>query len=228
MTTKPKTSSADIAVIFDMDGVLVDSVGLNWQAMNQALVPYGVRVKDDEIAWYLGRTLRDQVAQLNDDYSLALGYEEFKTTTNQIKSTLFAELRPKDGVEDLLGELRTAHTPLAVATSMPRELTIHRLSTAGMLEAFGVVVTAEDITAHKPEPEVYQRAAMLLGVDVSRCVVLEDAPAGIRAAKSAGMRCVAIRTPYTSEDMLQGADLIVPSMRAVSLGTIRALVAESI
>jgi beta-phosphoglucomutase-like phosphatase (HAD superfamily) len=89
---------------------------------------------------------------------------------------------------------------------------------------FDVVVTADDITVHKPNPEVYQRTATLLGTDPSRCVVFEDAPAGIRAAKAASMRCIAVATPYTSPDQLQEADLIIPSMEVASLQTIRSLV----
>jgi pseudouridine-5'-monophosphatase len=221
-------SSDGIAAIFDMDGVLVDSVGLNWRAMNQVLAPYGVTISNDEVAHYLGKTLKDQVEQLNDEHDLNLKYEAFETTMGQIKAALFAELRPKDGVEELLGNLQVAQIPLAVATSMPRELTLHRLETAGLMTFFDTLVTADDVIAHKPSPEVYQKAAASLGVHVSICVVFEDAPAGIAAAKAAGMRCIAVRTPYASLDRLQDADLIVPSMQSISLQTVRSLVLDGV
>jgi HAD superfamily hydrolase (TIGR01509 family) len=223
MSTETVVAPPDIAAIFDMDGVLVDSVGLNWQAMNQALAPYKVTVGDAEIARYLGRTLEDQVTQLNSDYHLNLDYKEFEATTNQIKTELFTELRPKEGVRKLLDILRGARVPMAVATSMPRVLTLHRLATIDILTYFDVVVTAEDVTAHKPNPEVYQRAATLLGIDASQCVAFEDAPAGNRAAKAARMRCIAIATPYVLRDQLEEADLITASIGTVDLRTISSL-----
>lgn len=200
------------AAIFDMDGVLIDSVRLNWQAMNNVLSDYNVQITDKDVKKYLGRTLRDQVAQLNADFGLHLNYDEFEEATRAIKVELFAKLSPKEGVVEILDLLRAQNTPTAVATSMPRELTEQRLRTAGILDYFDVVVTEEDVTKHKPDPEVFTKAAERLGATASQCVVFEDAPAGVEAAKAAGMKCVAVRTAYVPIEELGKADVKVNSL----------------
>ncbi|HUB93474.1 MAG TPA: HAD family phosphatase [Verrucomicrobiae bacterium] len=220
-------SSVDqsLAVIFDMDGVLIDSVRLNWQAMNQVLVPYGVNVSDEAVKRYLGRTLKDQVTMLNQDYRLQLDYREFSEATQVIKRGLFALLEPKEGVKELLRQLKSAGIATAVATSMPRDMTEQRLQTAGIIDHFDVLVTEEDVAKHKPEPDVFVKAAELLAMPSSGCVVFEDAPAGLLAAKAAKIQCIAVQTPYVNASDLVQTDLQVATLKQVAISQLRQLVA---
>lgn len=217
-------NNTPFVAIFDMDGVLLDSPSLNWQAMNRILANYNVNIPTEDVNKYLGRTLHDQVTQFNSDFDLQLDYDEFKAATDDIKKELFASIAPKEGVVELLKNLKESGVPSAVATSMPRDLTEQRLRTAGLLDYFDVVVTEEDVTHHKPNPEVFQKAAEQLGATSSHCVVFEDAPSGIQAARSADMACVAIETPYVSMESLSAADMSVNSLANITIAQIEQLI----
>lgn len=216
-------STKSLAVIFDMDGVLVDSVALNWRAINQALAPYDVHVDDDHIAHYLGKTLRDQLAQLNKEYDLTLEFDTFEAAVVAAKFALFATLDAKEGVTQLVDMLRRAAVPYIVATSSTTSLAKERLGLAGLLDYFPRLITADHVTKHKPDPAVYLEAAKALSVEPKRCIVFEDAPAGLRAAKAAGMKCIAVSSPYVDVKQLEQADMVVTSLNAVDTGTIQAL-----
>lgn len=212
-----------IAVIFDMDGVLVDSVALNWRAINQALAPYNVQVKDDHIAHYLGKTLRDQMVQLNKEYGLTLEFGSFEAAVVKAKVALFAKLDAKEGVTQLVDKLREAGVPYIVATSSTMTLAKERLGLAGLLKYFPQLITADHVTKHKPDPAVYVEAARTIDVDPAKCLVFEDAPAGVQAAREAGMKCIAISSPYVDVKQLGQADMVVTSLRAVDMSTIHSI-----
>lgn len=206
------------AVIFDLDGVLVDTVGSNWQANNQLLAHYGVRIADEELHDFIGRALQDQIAIINQRFSLSLNWQAFQATTNPIKARLLANLKPTVGAIRLLQSLKAGGVKLAVGTSSPKQVADDRLRTAGLIDFFPVIVSADDVPAHKPAPDVYLEAARQLRAAPEDCVVIEDAPSGIAAARNAGMHCVAMRSRYTTDAELAGADRIVDSLAALDAG----------
>jgi HAD superfamily hydrolase (TIGR01509 family) len=208
------------AVIFDMDGVLVDTVSLNWRAINQTLEPYGIHVNDEELYRYVGRPLKDQLAQLSQEYGVELDYDYIESNSTQIKKELMKNLAPKPGVVELLEKLKENHIPIAVATSNSREVTIERLTTSGILHYFDILVTEDDVTRHKPDPEVFEKAAQEMGVLSVNCLVFEDAPSGLVAAKSANMKCIAVETPFVRAEDIQMADKIVSSLVQVDVSVI--------
>lgn len=219
-------SEPPLATIFDMDGVLIDSVGLNWQAYNDVLSSqYGVHVPEDEIGNYVGRTLEDQTALLSHQYHVDIDAVKFDHDTAMIKQRLFANIQPKPGVVKLLQSLADAGIPRAVGTSMPLEITKARLTTAGIWQFFDAFVTEEDVQNHKPEPDVFLRAADLLHAAYSNCVVFEDAPTGVEAAHRGGLKCLAVVTPIVGRDRLTDADTIVDSLEQVDLGLLESLIA---
>lgn len=214
------------AVLFDMDGVLIDSVGLNWQAYNEVLTKqYGFRVPVADISNYVGRTLTDQISLLSEHYHVAIDTEPFIHESDRIKQRLFATLEPKPGVVALLKELQAAAIPRAVGTSMSLATTKARLTTAGLWQYFDAIVTEEDTKRHKPHPEVFLKAAAKLRVDPAQCIVFEDAPAGVEAAKSGGMMCIAVTTPIVDRHDLSQADRVVNSLTTVNLPDLRSLAA---
>jgi len=203
--------------------VLIDSVGLNWQAYNQMLERrYGTRVREDEISKYVGMTLSDQVVLLSQNLGIEIDADAFEQESHTLKRALFAQVQPKEGVVPLLEQLRTAYVPVAVGTSSPRDITVERLIKADIMQYFSVCVAQEDVVAHKPQPDVYIEAAKRLNMPPANCVVIEDAPSGIEAAKRAGMRCVAITAPYVAAEMLEGADFIVGSLAEITIDVLRA------
>lgn len=213
----------NFAVIFDMDGVLVDSVGLNWQAYNEVLERYGKRVATEDISRYVGRNIHDQVDMLNQEFDLEIDPDQFIKETDRLKQSLFKDLQPNPGVVDFLRELKNAQIPIALGTSNSREVAAQRLSTMAIEEYFDTVVTEEDTELHKPSPDVYLKTAANLDFSADNCVVFEDALSGIEAAKKADMKCVAVKTPYIEEKALSGADKVIESFKDINLETVKLL-----
>jgi beta-phosphoglucomutase-like phosphatase (HAD superfamily) len=119
--------------------------------------------------------------------------------------------------------LQGVGVPYIVATSSTTTLANERLELAGLLDYFPQLVTADHVTKHKPDPAVYLEAAKDLGMQPKQCLVFEDAPAGVQAAKAAGMKCIAISSPYVDVQQLEQADMVVKSMKEVDMHTIQAL-----
>lgn len=187
------------AVIFDCDGTLVDSMTAHFEAWCEALTLHGAGgiFKEDVFFAMGGRPTTDIVMELNDEYNLKLDpsavafakREAFLKRLNQV--TLIDEVA--QFAESLRGKV-----PMAIATGGSRMVIEKTLKMVGVSDWFDEVVTADDVTEGKPSPEIFVKAAKLLGVDASKCLVLEDAPAGILAAQRAGMQVIAIPTPLFS------------------------------
>ena len=200
-------------VIFDMDGVLVNSEPLHLRATQEILTAYGVTLTDED---YFRRYIVYSDWELME---LLLPDATARPAAATAKSRRYLEL-VQAGVPafpDGLGLLmRTDGWQVGLATgSLRREVEL-ALDSLGIRERFQTIVTREDCVNGKPHPEPFLRAAEGLGLPPERCVVVEDTPGGIRAAKAAGMRCVAV-THSCREDSLREADLIVDDLGAVDL-----------
>ena len=215
--------SSAFSVIFDMDGVLIDSPKYHWQAMRQALRSYGVNIADNKLHKYIGKPIATQIREISDEYDVELDCEKIRDQVAPIKNKLLENIQPKDGVVQLLELLKTHNIAMAVGTSSYREFTEQKLTEAGIIDYFKLLVTEEDVTEHKPSPKVYLTAAEQLGATPQTCVVFEDAPSGIQAAKSAGMICIAVQTTLSRAEDLKAADMIVASLREVDYGLIKKL-----
>lgn len=200
-----------------MDGVLIDSVGLNWESYNQVLAQYGVQVPVEDIHKYMGKTLTDQIGELNRDYSIAIDVDHFARQTNQIKKELFSHTKPLSGVLDFLEILKNNNVATAVGTSNDRDTTKDRLMTAGLAGYFDHIITSDDVTNHKPHPDVYIECAKRLQAPPTQCIVVEDAPVGVQAAHNAGMVCIATASPYTQASQLEDAEMYVQTLASVQL-----------
>jgi len=213
-----------VAVIFDMDGVLIDSVKIHWQAMNEVLGAYGIHVADEELPKYIGRPQRSQLEQLSNENGVELDYDTINQRTTAIKRVLLENIQPKEGVVQLLTLLKDSNIPMAIATSNNRDEMEMRLTDAGIIDFFSKFVTEDDVTEHKPNPAVYLEAAKQLDADPSSCVVFEDAPAGVQAAKNANMTCIAVQTPFAKASDLKVADAVIASLADVNMSLINELI----
>jgi len=200
------------AVVFDLDGVLVDSEGLHVEAWKAVFGRLGVEVTDEEYAHGVGMADVDWLRWLFERRGLPsegiAGCQRAKRRAFQ--AILSGNVRPFPGVVELVGVLR-GEFALGVASNSSRESVATVLRRLGVEESFGAVVGAEDVRRHKPHPEVYLRAAALLGVAPGACAVVEDSPLGIRAAKAAGMRCIGITNSLPAERLAE-ADLVVATL----------------
>ena len=197
------------AVIFDMDGVIVDSEPIHVEAETQIMLKHGVKITAEELRGYTGTTAEFEFNDLIRKYKLNTTAE---TLFNEKEDILFKLLKektePTKGVIDLIKKLKQQGFKLAVATSGHRKLAHYYLRKLGLETFFDTVVCAEDITRSKPDPEIFLKAAQRLGVEPSECVVIEDAKFGVEAAKKAGMKAVGYRNPSSGNQDLSKADWI--------------------
>jgi beta-phosphoglucomutase len=211
------------AVIFDVDGVLVDSYRGHLESWVQVAREHGLEITEEQFAKTFGRTSREIIAEF---WGGDLSAERMRAVDDR-KEALYRDLIRADfpameGASDLVRALHAAGFLLAVGSSGPPENIALSLDGLGCRDAFRVVVTGREVTRGKPDPEVFLIAAERLGIDPAACVVIEDAPAGVAAARAAGMRCVAL-LGTTTADRLAAADLVVASLRELDASRIDAL-----
>lgn len=178
------------AVLFDLDGVLVDSEPLWEEELRALLAAHGRAYREEVARRHRGRRLPDVVAILMDGYGLdgapdALGADLLRRMAARYGSD---ELRAVEGAAELLGRVRAAGRRCALASSSPRPLVEAALARFGW--TFDAVCTGDEVERGKPAPDLFLLAARRLGLDPAACVVLEDSASGVAAARAARMACV--------------------------------------
>ena len=200
------------AVIFDMDGVIVDSEPYSMQALIDILRQYGVEPTDEELQHSYGRRVRDDFVDYFSRHGVAADVNMAIAHKHARYYHLAAgHLQPLPGVVALLRRLQDHGYHLALASSGDRVKVAFGMQALALNGIFEVVVTGDDVAHSKPDPEIYLIAAQQLAVPPKQCLAIEDAPAGVEAAKRAGMRCVAV-TNSVAPEQLHKADLIVDSL----------------
>ena len=202
------------AVIFDMDGVLVDTYRAHFQSWVELAEAEGLHVTEAEFAATFGRTSREIIARLWGDnrYDDAQIAELDRRKEAAFRRAIEVDFPTMPGASELLHSLHNAGFRLAVGSSGPPENVALVLDRLGARELFEAVVTGEDVTRGKPDPEVFLTAAKRLGVAPAACAVIEDAPAGVAAAHAGGMAGIGLlSTGRTPADLID-ADLVVRSL----------------
>jgi beta-phosphoglucomutase len=217
-----------LAVIFDMDGVLVDSYQAHFLSWRIVAASHGRSMSREEFEAGFGRTSREIIAAL---WPASVSSDEDIARLDAEKEAAFREILADDfpampGVESLLESLHAAGFALAVGSSGPPENVDLVLDRLGKRSLFGAVVHGMDVTRGKPDPQVFLLAAERLGVPPRHCAVVEDAPLGIAAAKAAGMASVGLVSTGRSRAILAAADLVVSSLGKLPPATIRSLIAS--
>ena len=187
------------AVIFDCDGTLVDSMPAHFEAWCEALALFGAGgiFKEDVFLAMGGRPTRDIVVELNDEYNLRLDPEAVSLAKRE---AFLKRLNAVTLIEEVatFAESLRGKIPMAIASGGTRMVIEKILHQVGISDWFDEVVTSDDVPEGKPAPDVFLRAARLLGVGPSKCLALDDAPSGILAAQRAGMQVIAIPSPLAS------------------------------
>lgn len=213
-------------ILWDMDGTMVNTAALHFRAWSELAKEIGRAFSRDDFT----RTFGWRNAEIIPTVFGPKDSEEEIARLGDRKEEWYRELVVRHGVDllpgvgALLESCSRAGYRQAVGSSAPRANVDLILSRTHIASFFQAVVSAEDIRRGKPDPEVFQLAARRLGVLPGRCVVIEDAPVGIQAARAAGMRCIAVVfAGHHSSDALHaaGADLVVDSLESVSPATIR-------
>jgi beta-phosphoglucomutase family hydrolase len=209
------------AVVWDMDGVIADTIPLHFEVWHDMLQEMGMKFTQDDFKRVSGmrseeviqHILGGDVAQIQ---SIARNKEERFRQRVKRRINLFP------GVKNLLELFVTKGFRQVLASSAPKENVVLLINELKIGSYFDSIVSGEDVTWGKPNPEVFLIAARRLGVAPKNCIVIEDAIAGIRAAKAAGMRCIAVANTFPREE-LQQADLVVNSLEEVDEETLKVL-----
>jgi HAD superfamily hydrolase (TIGR01509 family) len=187
------------AIICDMDGLLVDSEGLSADAWRLALAERGVTLTDADIDDMFGLRIDEDAALLIARYGLTATIDELVADKSARMAAMVAtHLAPMPGAHELVEWLVTENVPHALATSGLGDYAVACLTTTGLLSAFPLRVSGEQVPHGKPAPDIFLEAARRLGIAPERCLVLEDAPHGVAAANAAGMRVIAVPNAFTA------------------------------
>ncbi len=212
------------AVFFDMDGVIIDSEPLWTETERQLLARRMLEYSPQLKTAMMGRDAKEAVRLLINHYNLSEGVDEIIAERNQLIAVLFKEhLQPVPNVLELLRSVRDSRIKTGLASSSPKQLVELAVNKLGIIGLFDLALSGDQVARGKPAPDIYLAAAGKLGVDPDNCLVIEDAPLGVAAAKAAGMCCLAISTS-ANESELTAADRVVRGFGEVDVPTLQELV----
>jgi beta-phosphoglucomutase len=204
-------------VIFDMDGVLVDSEPFICQAACMMFAERGVTVKPKDFEPFVGMGENRYIGGVAETYGHQVDILAVKRRTYDIYLEIIkGALEPLPGVFDFIQACRDKGLKLAVASSADMRKVAGNLVEIGLpLETFDAVVTGDDVEHKKPAPDIFLEAARRIGVAAHDCLVVEDAVSGVAAAKAAGAHCLGITSSFTEAELHQ-ADLCAPDLAAAT------------
>ncbi len=181
------------AVIFDMDGLMVDTEPLSRAAWERVVAPFGGTIDDALYQAMLGHRTVESAGMVLDRWPIPLTVEALVARKSAAYlDILSAGVPAMPGLHALIDSLDAHGLPWAVATSTPREVALFIIGELGLLERCGAIAAGDEVTHGKPAPDIYLLAAERLGVDPARCLALEDTSTGCRAAAAAGMAVIAV------------------------------------
>ncbi|MCF7919052.1 MAG: HAD family phosphatase [Candidatus Cloacimonetes bacterium] len=207
------------AVIFDMDGVMIDSEREHYQVEQKFFQELGIDTEALEYNKFVGLSSKLMWTELQETFALPFTVAELMAKAAAKLQAHFEqlELNPMPGLIELLDYINERSMLIAVASSSPMGLIGLVVDRLGIRNYFDVLVSGDEVAQGKPFPDVYLHTAALLGASPEHCVVIEDSANGSRAAKKANMTCIGFRNPSSGEQDLSGCDLVVESFTGKDL-----------
>lgn len=204
------------AVLFDMDGVLLDSEEYICRAGIMMFQEKGFDVSPDDFLEYTGMGENRYLGGVAKKNGIPFELEKDKARTYEIYADIVAgKLKPFDGVLEFIEKCRSRGLKLAVASSADPSKVMVNLDEIGIPPStFGTIVTGLDIEHKKPAPDIFLKAAENLGVEASNCLVIEDAISGVAAGLAAGAKVLALTTSFSAKELIR-ADWIAPLLTGV-------------
>ncbi|MCR5756731.1 MAG: HAD family phosphatase [Selenomonas sp.] len=204
------------AVIFDMDGVIIDSEPIHSRVKMDTFAHFGIPFNEQDLAHYMGRTsgaiFRETLAKCGRQDIRSEDMAAYKHA-HYLEILQGGEIAPVAGSVELIKSLYDAKIPLALATSSNVKVMDTVLDSFAIRPYFRSILSGGELPESKPNPAIYLISADRLGVEPEDCLVIEDTTNGIMAAKRAGMYCVAYRNPNSGQQDLALADEVVNSLR---------------
>ena len=209
------------AVLFDFDGVIAETLPYHVRAWHEAFADYKIEIVADDIYFREGQIANLIAQDIAIEKGLALKKNEIDIIVKN-KRRIFNEITKAQvypGTKRIVKKLYNMNVKLAIVTGSILS-NVDVITGDEFLNYFGAIVTGDSVKKNKPHPEPYLTGAKKLGVNPQECVVIENAPLGIRAAKAAGMYCIAVKTTIKDEKYLNQADLIVENMSKIPINRI--------
>lgn len=211
-------------MLWDMDGVVVDTAPFHFEAWQQTFAKLGVKYSLVEFKESFGRRNEAIIPEIMGE---PVSPEEIAAIARE-KEALFRRLargkiKPFPGAVELLQRLSKSNIKMALVSSTPPRNIDSVLQSLEIKEYFQIIISGADVTKGKPDPECFLLAASRLGVGPENCVVIEDSTAGVSAAKSAGMKCIAI-TNTRRRNQLKKADLVIDTLQNIGMSDLEKLI----
>lgn len=216
--------SIPFAVIFDMDGVIVDTNPFHKETINQFCKKYGFHLTDEELRTKIyGRTNREWITNLFGTLT-AEQLEAYAFEKEQLFRDVYAQhIKPVEGLIAFLNMLEQNNIPRSIATSAPRANVDFVLKGTGIGKYFEVILDESMVTHGKPHPEIYSKSAKALNLPNAQCIVMEDSLSGIQAGKAAGSKVIGITTTHTPEEM-KDTDLVIDNFNTLTVDQLESLI----
>lgn len=205
------------AVIFDMDGVIIDSEPIHFEVDMQTMKDLGCNISAEELEKYVGTTNEYIFTHIKKNYKIRESVEEIINYRSEMakNKVIQANLEPIEGIRELLNDLKNNNIPVAIASSSPRDFIDVVVSKFNLQDYFEYIVSGEEVENGKPAPDVYIETAKRLGISPWNCTVIEDSKNGVLAAKAAEMKCIAFQNINSGNQDLSKADIIVNSITEI-------------
>lgn len=212
------------AVLFDMDGVVADTTKLDFEVWQRIFLDFGKKLSLKGYKALFGMKAREVAKKLvnpkfSNEEAQAIETKKEHDVATAIKTH---GLKPMPGLKDFLDGLLENNYKIALATAATKERAAAVLKELKLEDYFQEIVTADDVTRGKPSPDIFLKAAEKLNCPSKDCLVIEDAPNGINAARAAGMKVIAIATTHKRHE-LQAADKVISTFSELTIGELEAL-----
>jgi beta-phosphoglucomutase family hydrolase len=215
------------AVIFDMDGVIIDSEPFHWEVNKRIFAALGIDVSEEEYCRYIGVSNTNMWTAIQRSRGLRQSVEELvrMQVNGNIDFMRNERVDPVEGVIDLIAGLDHAGLLLGIASSSPYRIIEMVIEKFDLRRYFDGIVSGEDFKNGKPAPDIFLAAAALLKVSPGQCVVIEDATHGVEAAKAARMKCIGFKNIHSPGQKLEKADMIIDDFKAVGVHEVLSVLA---
>jgi HAD superfamily hydrolase (TIGR01509 family) len=213
-----------IAIMFDMDGVLIDSNPPHKIALKKFCEKYGYFLTEEQLRTQIyGRTNRDWITALFGTLSEAQLQQYAEEKEALFREIYTPDIQPLAGAVEFIQHLHELKIPKAIATSAPRANVDFVLEHTGLAPYFDTILDERFVTVGKPHPEIYLKTADALGFAPQDCVVFEDSLAGVQAGKAAGSKVIGISTTHTAEE-LHNTEAVLPDFTGLTIEILQKLV----
>lgn len=200
-------------VIFDMDGVLVDTEPVYRRLSEELYKRLGIELTEEEQYAFAGSVSKDKWTSLRNRFNLKQSIEELGKMSSGIKYEYLAnkenEIPKIKGIDELILSLKDRGIKICVASSSRKENVEVILTKTKLIKYFDYIISGSEVQKGKPNPEIFLKAADKLNADITDCVVIEDTRNGVRAAKAAKMKCVGFRNLNSGIQNIEASDIIV-------------------